>query len=113
MDLFFVSAAPTEELALTGPSERLDSPTLPVRGDLAHIRLAGRVFVPHYAAPMPHSLTQSAELLTSPRSDGVIRETLPPGTPFNVLDIAGDWAWGQVGEDGYVGYLPLASLRRE
>jgi hypothetical protein len=27
-----------------------------------------------------------------------------------VLDIAGSWAWGQVGEDGLVGYLPLAVL---
>lgn len=97
---------------MTGPSERLDSPTLPVRGDLAHVRLAGQVFVPHYSAPMAHALATSGELLTAPRSDGVVRETLPAGTPFNVLDIAGDWAWGQVGEDGYVGYLPMASLRR-
>ena len=27
-----------------------------------------------------------------------------------VLDIAGGWAWGQVGEDGFVGYLPMAVL---
>lgn len=113
MDLFFVSTVPSGELAMTGPSERLDSPKLPVRGDLAHVRLAGRVFVPHYAAPMPYTVTGNADLLTSPRSDGVVREGLPAGTPFAVLDIAGDWAWGQVGEDGYVGYLPLSALARD
>jgi hypothetical protein len=37
-------------------------------------------------------------------------ETLSAGTLFNVLDIAGGWAWGQVGEDGFVGYLPVEAL---
>ena len=32
------------------------------------------------------------------------------GTIFNVLDIAGAWAWGQVGEDGLVGYVALDQL---
>jgi hypothetical protein len=27
-----------------------------------------------------------------------------------VLDIAGGWAWGQVGDAGLVGYLPMAAL---
>ncbi|HMP57532.1 MAG TPA: hypothetical protein PKD92_13315 [Novosphingobium sp.] len=26
--------------------------------------------------------------------------------------IAGGWAWGQVGEDGLVGYLPMVALER-
>jgi len=44
-------------LAMTGPSVTADPGCLPVRGDLAHIKLAGLCFVPHYAVPMPHRLT--------------------------------------------------------
>jgi hypothetical protein len=112
MGIFFVSGAPKGELALTGPSEKLDSAHWPARGDLAHIRLAGKVFVPHYAEPMPYSLVAEAQLRTAPRPDGDVREDVPEGTRFNVLDIAGKWAWGQIGEDGCVGYLPVVSLRR-
>ncbi len=116
MGIFFVTAVPGQsflgELALTGPSEKLDDAHWPARGDLAHIRLAGRVFVPYYAVPMAYTLALAAALQTAPREDAPLREALPAGTPFNVLDIAGRWGWGQVGEDGCVGYLPMAALRR-
>lgn len=112
MGIFFVSETPPKELALTGPSEKLDSGHWPARGDLAHIRLAGKVFVPHYAVPLPYVLDLPATLLTAPREDALVREEVRAGTPFEVLDIAGKWAWGQIGEDGCVGYLPVAALRR-
>lgn len=112
MGIFFLSDVPTGELSLSGPSEKLDDAHWPARGDLAHIRLAGKVFVPHYAVPMPYVLDLPATLLTAPREDALVRDELPAGVPFNVLDIAGKWAWGQVGEDGCVGYLPVAALRR-
>ena len=112
MGIFFVSDVPTQELALTGPSEKLDDAHWPARGDLAHIRLAGKVFVPHYAVPMAYVLDLPATLLTAPREDALVREEVPADAPFNVLDLAGKWAWGQLGEDGCVGYLPVAALRR-
>lgn len=112
MGIFFVSAGPTGELTLAGPSEKLDDAHWPVRGDLAHVRLAGKVFVPHYAVPMPHIVDVEAALLTAARDDAAVRETVAEGAVFNVLDIAGKWAWGQLGEDGCVGYLSLAALRR-
>ena len=43
-------------------------------------------------------------------TDAEVRQMLGGGTEFNVLDITGDWAWGQVGEDGFVGYLPMSML---
>ncbi|WP_100867003.1 hypothetical protein [Novosphingobium kunmingense] len=105
------SAIPTEQLRLSGPSEKLDAPHWPVRGDLAHIRLAGRVFVPHYAVPMAHRvLDGGADLMVKPDPSADLRETLPGGALFNVLDMAGGWAWGQVGADGFVGYLPLGAI---
>lgn len=102
---------PAGQLRLSGPAEKLDAAHWPVRGDLAHIRLAGRCFVPHYAVPMERRVVAAgASLLALNNPEAEVREVLAGGTLFNVLDIAGGWAWGQVGEDGFVGYLPLAAL---
>ena len=107
--------APGASFALSGPSARLDSARLPVRGDLAHIRLAGKVFVPHYVVPMAYVVNGSgAALHAAGKAEADVVAQLPTGTVFNVLDIAGTgataWAWGQVGEDGAVGYVQLAAL---
>lgn len=104
------AAIPTHQLMLSGPSKCLDAANWPVRGDLAHIRLAGICFVPHYAVPMPHRLTADAPLRIAGRDTADVRESLAQHTVFNVLDMSGGWAWGQVGDEGCVGYLPLAVL---
>lgn len=99
--------------SMTGPGETAAPGHLPVRGDLAHVRLAGRYFVPHYAVPMEHRVVDAGAVLRmagKPEADAI--ETLAGGTVFNVLDIAGGWAWGQVDEDGFVGYLPMDALER-
>ena len=101
---------PSEQLSLSGPADRSDKPHLPVRGDLAHIGLAGRYFVPHYAVPMPHRVTAAASLRASGSESAEVLRTLSSGDTFDVLDMAGGWAWGQAAEDGLVGYLPLTVL---
>ncbi len=101
---------PTGLLAMTGPSVRTDPGHLPVRGDLAHIRLAGRYFVPHYAVPMPHRAKAGAVLRQIGRDDGDIICTIPEGALFDVLDIVAGWAWGQLGDEGPVGYVALSTL---
>lgn len=99
------------DFPLARPSEPHDPLHRPVRGDLAHIRCAGRIFVPHYAVPMPHHvLAPGAALTRAGRADGEVLGQLAAGALFNVLDIAGGWAWGQEGEDGLVGYVPMAAL---
>lgn len=106
-----VTAIPEGQYGLSGPAEKLDAAHWPVRGDLAHIRLAGRCFVPHYAVPMPHKVVAGgANLLDAGKADAAVREALAGGALFNVLDVTGGWAWGQVGEDGFVGYLPVEAL---
>jgi hypothetical protein len=96
---------------LAGPGMTAEAGHLPVRGDLAHIDLAGRYFVPHYAVPQPRRVASAcATLRKAGKTDAEAMETLPQGTRFNVLDIAGGWAWGQVGEHGFVGYVEMASL---
>ena len=105
-------AVNSKSFALSGPGATAEAGHLPVRGDLAHINLAGRYFVPHYAVPMPRFISPGGTVLRKTgRADADALETLAPGTLFNVLDIAGGWAWGQVGEDGFVGYLPLDTLK--
>ncbi|MCZ8323599.1 MAG: SH3 domain-containing protein [Novosphingobium sp.] len=105
------STLPQGQYRLSGPSEKLDAGHWPVRGDLAHIRLAGRCFVPHYAVPMPRTVVAAgANLLAANKADAELRDVLASGTVFNVLDVTGGWAWGQVGEDGFVGYLPVEAL---
>ena len=106
------SAIPTGQLSLAGPAEKLDAAHWPVRGDLAHIRLAGRCFVPHYAVPMEREVVPcGAKLFALGSKDAEVRDVLNGGAPFNVLDITGNWAWGQVGDDGFVGYLPVEALQ--
>ena len=94
------------QLTLSGPAEKLDAAHWPVRGDLAHIRLAGRCFVPHYAVPMPHVVkAPGAALRKSGQAQADVLEELRGGAGFDVLDMSGGWCWGQVAEDGHVGYV--------
>lgn len=110
-DLHLRELLPTGPFAMTGPGETAEAGHLPVRGDLAHIRLAGRYFVPHYAVPMPRRVADAGTVLRKAgKANGEAIEALAGGTLFNVLDIAGGWAWGQVGEEGFVGYLPIDAL---
>ena len=110
-DLHLRDLLPTGPFTMTGPGETAEAGHLPVRGDLAHIRLAGRYFVPHYAVPMPRRVAAGGTVLrTAGKADADAIETLAEGTLFNVLDIAGGWAWGQVGENGFVGYLLAEAL---
>jgi hypothetical protein len=67
---------------------------------------------------MPHAIATGGAILR--KSESVEADALcelPAGTNFDVLDIAGGWAWGQVtgdgfGEDGLVGYVALAQLAK-
>jgi hypothetical protein len=115
-DEYVRSGAPSGELALSGPSTRPDGRTIPVRGDLAHIRLAGIHFVPHYAVPMPHVAgTNGACVHSHDNENAEVLAMLDPGTRFDVLDISGNWAWGEVAGpsgNGPVGYVLLTQIGR-
>lgn len=117
MDEYVRKAAPGGELSLAGPSARPDGRTIPVRGDLAHIRLAGIHFVPHYAVPMPHMAgAEGAAVRAAGNADAEILASLPPGARFDVLDFAGGWAWGEAviaGNGGPVGYVALTQIKAD
>jgi len=81
-----------------------------VRRDVADIRLADRVFAPHYAAPMPRRLAVQASLLATDADDSAILATLRPGEIFEALDLAGGKAWGIAVAHNLVGYIDAAAL---
>lgn len=82
-----------------------------MRGDLAHIGLAGRYFVPHYAVPQPRSVMPGgAALFSSSGEGGYELCTLLEGDSFEVLELAGNWAWGCLSLQGPVGYVRLDRL---
>lgn len=110
-DAYTRTEAPHGQLALTGPGLKTAPGHLPVRGDLAHIKLAGTYFVPHYAVPMLHRAKPGgATLRAAGRDDAEPVCDLASGEAFEVLDIAGGWAWGQSADDGWVGYVAVDRL---
>ena len=96
--------------ALLGPSVVIDPLTNAVRRDVADIRLADRVFAPHYAAPMPRRVGVGAPLLASAEVDAATLAMLRPGEIFEVLDLAGGNAWGIATSHNLVGYVDAAAL---
>ncbi|TIX52109.1 SH3 domain-containing protein [Alteraurantiacibacter aquimixticola] len=96
---------------LNGPVVRPDPSRLPLRGDLAHIGLAGKYFVPHYAVPQPRTVMPGgAPLLGAPQEDAKELCTLMEGDSFELLDITGQWAWGCLSLEGPVGYVHVDRL---
>lgn len=96
---------------LAGPVARPDSRRLPLRGDLAHIGLAGKHFVPHYAVPQPRTVMPGGAALLAEAEVGAEELcTLMEGDSFEVLDVAGAWAWGCLSLEGPVGYVHLDRL---
>ena len=103
-------AAVGASFSLTGPSPVLAPGHVPVRGDLAHIAMAGKWFVPHYAVPMPHMVRAGGAPLLKAANGAEVLENLTAGARFDVLEVSGGWCWGQAGEGGFVGYVAADKL---
>lgn len=73
-----------------------------VRADLADVRLADRVFAPHYAAAVLRTASRSVPITAA---DGTALSCLLAGEPFELLEIAGGRGWGVSPVDGTVGYV--------
>jgi hypothetical protein len=104
-------AVPDGVLGLHGPVERPAPGSLPLRGDLAHIALAGTHLAAHYVIPQPRIVGQNgASLHVAPREDAETHHEVASGDALELLDIAGDWAWVCVGPQGPSGYCLAAQL---
>jgi hypothetical protein len=107
------SAHPQGPFVLSGPVVKPDETRVPIRGDLAHVGLAGRYFVPHYAVPQPRAVMPGgAALLTAPNAQSAELCTLMEGDSFELLDITGQWAWGCLSLTGPVGYIHVDRLEQ-
>jgi cell wall-associated NlpC family hydrolase len=81
-----------------------------VRGDLADVRLADRVFAPHYAAAILCSAVEASPILDSRQSGGNVLSEILPGEGFEMLELATDFAWGICLGDGSVGFVARGAL---
>ncbi len=81
-----------------------------VRRDLADVRLADRVFAPHYAAHLPHVTTRATALRDARAADAACLATLDPGELFEVLELSAGLAWGRAPTHGLVGYVDATDL---
>lgn len=88
----------------------LDPRTHAVRGDLADVRLADRVFAPHYAAPMPRLVAADTALRTTKSRDSEVMAQLKAGDVFEILELSGGNAWGMAPGVGLAGYIDAAAV---
>ncbi|MFZ5705113.1 MAG: C40 family peptidase [Pseudomonadota bacterium] len=100
---------PLSTFSLAGPTQLIDKRVNACRPDIADVALAGRLFAPHYAAPLIRSATATAFMRQAPSNAAEAVSQLLPGEGFAALEIASGWAWGYSLHDHYVGYV-LADL---
>lgn len=105
------SSSIERRISLDGPSVRLDPRLNAWRSDIADIALAGRLFAPHYAAPLLRACGLIATSVLQEPDDGAeaVSELLP-GEGFAVLDLTAGWAWGYCLADHRVGYVEAIEL---
>jgi len=104
-------AVPNGVLGLKGPVEKPAPGTLPLRGDLAHIALAGKHLAAHYVIPQIQTVGENGvDVMENTRDDSPQITRFEGGTKVEVLDVAGDWIWGCLGPDGPSGYMKASCL---
>jgi hypothetical protein len=117
-----ISSAPATPPASNGPARKsfalqgrtvsLDPRTNAVRPDLADVRLAEYVFAPHYAAALPYRTHAPVTLREGRPSGSTVLAELAAGETFEVLELAGGYAWGIAPHLGLVGYCDAGLLER-
>lgn len=102
---------PDGPLRLAGPVVRPEPGTLPLRGDMAHVALAGSYLAAHYVIPQARQIgAAAAEMHLAARDDSDVVVTLDPGTQIEALDIAGEWIWACLSPEGPSGYIRLSQI---
>jgi cell wall-associated NlpC family hydrolase len=90
-----------------------DARLTPVRADLAAAHLRGLVDAPRFVEGRLMGVRSPISALRrAPAHDAPLETQGLYGEMVTIYDIAGDWAWGQLNTDGYVGYMPVAGLAK-
>ncbi|MCJ2010910.1 C40 family peptidase [Methylobacterium sp. J-092] len=93
------------------PTANHDPRTTPARPDLADIRLRGAVEAARFVAGEPRRVVvPAAPLRRTPRPEAGLETEAVMGDAVAVYEVGDGFAWVQLVRDGYVGYLPAASL---
>lgn len=83
----------------------------PARPDLAAEHLRGIIEAPRYETGRAMRVAAPViDLRPEPGGDRSIDTQALFGEPVTIYDEQAGWAWGQLGQDGYVGYMPAAGL---
>jgi hypothetical protein len=92
------------------PDKRLT----PARGDLAAKYLEGKVQADRFVAGEEFEvIAPIAPVREQPSSNAMLMTEALRGERATIYDRNGEgWAWGQLGDDGYVGWLPDAALMK-
>ncbi|PTS76485.1 hypothetical protein DBR17_14665 [Sphingomonas sp. HMWF008] len=93
-----------------GASVPLDPLHNAVRPDLADVRLADRVFAPHYAASVPRIVVAATPLRQGSDMASNALAELVVGDVFEVLEFAKGRAWGRAPGHDLVGYVDADAL---
>lgn len=97
---------PTGKLGLKGPVAKPAPGTLPLRGDLAHIALAGTHLAAHYVIPGRASVRAASTNMRALARDGSdVMMQLEKGAVLEVLDMGDQWVWCCLGPEGPSGYV--------
>ncbi|MDR6851005.1 hypothetical protein J2Y54_000498 [Sphingomonas sp. BE123] len=96
--------------ALRGRSVQIDPRRDAARRDLADVRLADRIFAPHYAAPLFQRAVQETPIRAGRDPESEAIAALPAGAEFEVLEISGGLAWGRAPSIQTVGYVDASAL---
>jgi cell wall-associated NlpC family hydrolase len=86
----------------------------PARPDLAAKHLAGKVTAARFVDGEAFEIRESiAPLRRAPASDAELMTQALKGERVTIYDRNGEgWAWGQLQDDGYVGWLPESALAK-
>lgn len=107
-----LAGPPRRSFALSGHSVEIDPRYNAVRRDLADVRLADRVFAPHYAAPVMMVVARETNLRLSRDIESEVLTALALDAVFEAFELAGGNAWGKAPGCGLVGYLDESALTR-
>ena len=90
----------------------LDPRTNAVRPDLAAKHLQGQVEARHFVEGVRHQvLDQIADVRREPAHEAALDTQALPGETVMVYETSDEgWCWGQLENDGYVGYLSANAL---
>jgi cell wall-associated NlpC family hydrolase len=89
----------------------LDRRLAAFRPDLADARLLGQVDAARFVEGAPQRvIAHHAPVRREPRHDAPLDTEALCGEAVTVFEMAEGWAWCQLAQDGYVGYLPAERL---